>query len=382
MSDKTITPESASEEAIGKSKSEVSTPALLLDMDVFEANIGNMADHIKRTGMGLRPHAKSHKCPEIARRQTSAGALGVCAATIDEAEAMSRGGVSGILITSEMVGRRKIERLVALASVNDIMCVVDNVANADEINQAAAAAGPGVRAGVLIDVDLGLKRTGVASVAAGIELAERICRLESLQLRGVSAYSSLSAHVVGFEERRAHSIKSMEPAVELLSRMQREGMPAAILSGGSTGTYNIDCDIEAMTELQAGSYIFMDVDYHMIGGKSGAAFEDFGFSLTVLATVISKSHSGVATVDAGFKAFATDRPFGPQLKGRAGIKYHFGGDEHGILEICDGGDDLRLGDRLEFIVPHCDPTVNLYDRIHCTRGGLVEAVWPISRGYS
>jgi D-serine deaminase-like pyridoxal phosphate-dependent protein len=349
-------------------------------MNTFEGNLGKMAEHIKRSGMGLRPHAKSHKCAEIALRQTSSGALGVCAATIDEAEELSRGGVNGILITSELVGTRKIERLVALASASpETMSVVDNPVNADELNQAAAAAG--IRLTVLIDMDLGLKRTGVASVAAGMELAEKICQLQSLQLRGVCAYSSLSAHVVGFEERRAHSVRSMEPAVELLSRMQRAGMPATILSGGSTGTYNIDCDIEPMTELQAGSYIFMDVDYHMIGGKGGAAFEDFGFSLTVLATVISKSHNGVATVDAGFKAFATDRPFGPQLKGRPSVKYHFGGDEHGILEIGDGGDDLRLGDRLEFIVPHCDPTVNLYDRMICTRGDVVEAVWTISRGY-
>ena len=158
-------------------------------------------------------------------------------------------------------------------------------------------------------------------------------------------------------------------------------MPAEILSGGSTGTYNIDPEIAGMTELQAGSYIFMDVDYHMIGGKAGPQFDDFGFSLTVIATVISKSHDGVATVDAGFKALATDRPFGPDLKGRPGVKYHFGGDEHGILEIRDGDDNLRVGDRLEFIVPHCDPTVNLYDRIHCTRDDRIEAVWGIARGY-
>jgi len=279
-----------------------------------------------------------------------------------------------------MVGRRKIDRLVALSLANpDVMSVVDNPAHARELDKAAGAAG--ARLGVLIDMDLGLRRTGVASVDDGVTLAEKICGMSNLQLRGISAYSSLSAHVIGFEERRAHSFKSMEPAVELLSRLQRAGMPAEILTGGSTGTYNIDCDIDGMTELQAGSYIFMDVDYHVIGGKSGPAFDDFGFSLTVVATVISKSHRGFATVDAGFKAFATDRPFGPELKGRSGVKYHFGGDEHGILEIRDGDDDLRLGDRLEFIVPHCDPTVNLYDRIHCTRGDRIEAVWPICRGY-
>ena len=365
---------------IGQHKSELSTPSLCLDLDIFEANVEKMSDHAKRSRIGLRPHAKSHKCPQIALRQINAGALGVCAATIDEAEAMSRAGVNGILITSEMVGRHKIDRLLALTSAApDTMSVVDSADHVDELDQAAGAAG--VRPRVLIDLDLGLRRTGVAGVDAGVSLAEKVCRASSLELRGVSAYSSLSAHVVGFEERRAHSLKSMEPAVELLSRLRRSGMPAEILSGGSTGTYNIDPEMEGMTELQAGSYIFMDVDYHMIGGKTGSEFDDFGFSLSVIASVISKSHDGVATVDAGFKAFATDRPFGPELKGRPGVKYHFGGDEHGILEIRDGDDNLRVGDRLEFIVPHCDPTVNLYDRIHCIRNDRIEAVWGIARGY-
>ena len=365
---------------IGQNKSELSTPSLCLDLNIFEANLQKMSEHVKRSRIGLRPHAKSHKCPQIALRQVNSGALGVCAATIDEAEAISRAGVNGILITSEMVGRHKIDRLVALTSAApDTMSVVDSPVHVDELEQAASAAG--VRPGVLIDMDLGLKRTGVATVDAGVSLAEKICATSTLQLRGVSAYSSLSAHVAGFEERRAHSLKAMEPAVELMSRLRRAGMPAEILSGGSTGTYNIDPEIEGMTELQAGSYIFMDVDYHLIGGKTSAAFDDFGFSLTVIATVISKSHDGVATVDAGFKALATDRPFGPELKGRPGVKYHFGGDEHGILEIRDGEDNLRVGDRLEFFVPHCDPTVNLYDRIHCIRNDRIEAVWGIARGY-
>src|SRR5262249_59114391 len=137
----------------------------------------------------------------------------------------------------------------------------------------------------------------------GVRVGERSWGMSNLHHRGISAYSSLSADVIGFEERRAHSFKSMEPAVELLYQLQRSGMPAEILTGGSTGTYNIDCDIDGMSELQAGSYIFMDVDYHVIGGKSGPAFDDFGFSTTVVATVISKSRRGFATVDPGFKAF-------------------------------------------------------------------------------
>jgi D-serine deaminase-like pyridoxal phosphate-dependent protein len=173
----------------------------------------------------------------------------------------------------------------------------------------------------------------------------------------------------------------MQPALELFDGMKQRGFPADILSGGSTGTYNIDTDLAGMTELQAGSYIFMDIDYRIIGGKGGPVFDDFGHSLTVLATVVSKNHPGLATVDAGFKAFATDRPFGPELKGITGCEYHFAGDEHGILELKEPSSHIRLGDRLEFIVPHCDPNVNLYDRMYCTRGETVESVWPVCRGY-
>jgi D-serine deaminase-like pyridoxal phosphate-dependent protein len=352
----------------------------LLDLDVFDANLQKMAAHVKSAGINLRPHAKSHKCVEIAQRQIGAGALGVCATTIREAEALSAAGIPGILITSPMVGADKIRRLVALTLDHpDAISVVDNHAHVEHLSAAAAAAG--VTLNVLVDLDLGLHRTGIASVEEGLSLADLIVRLPNLNLCGVSAYSSMSAHVVGYDERRVHSLNAMQPAVELLRRLKRRGVSADILSGGSTGTYNIDTELDGMTELQAGSYIFMDVDYRVIGGKSGPVFDDFGPSLTVMATVVSKSHSGFATVDAGFKAFATDRAFGPDLKGITGCTYHFAGDEHGILELADPSPDIGFGDRLEFIVPHCDPTVNLFDRIYCTRGHAVEAVWPICRGY-
>jgi 3-hydroxy-D-aspartate aldolase len=363
------------------SKGDLSTPSLLLDLDLFEANLQKMAEHVKAAGMKLRPHAKSHKCPEIARRQVSAGAIGICATTIYEAEALAAAGISGLLITSPMVGHNKERRLVSLTREHpDLMSVIDSPAHADELSGAAVAAG--VTLNVLIDLDLGLHRTGIATVAEGLALADKVLTLPRLNLRGVSAYSSMSAHVIGYEERRIHSITSMQPALELIESFKNRGFPADILSGGSTGTYNIDPELKGMTELQAGSYIFMDVDYRVIGGKNGPVFDDFEPSLTVLATVVSKSHAGYATVDAGFKAFATDRPFGAELKGVTGCKYHFAGDEHGILELSDPSREIRLGDRLEFIVPHCDPTVNLYDRIYCTRGETVESVWQVCRGYT
>jgi 3-hydroxy-D-aspartate aldolase len=365
----------------GLTKHDLPTPALVLNLDLFEANLAKMSGHAKAASISLRPHAKMHKCVEVAKRQIKAGALGVCAATITEAEVMAAAGIKGLLITSEMVGRDKISRLLRLTKKHpDTMSVVDHSRHAQQLNEAAAAAK--VRLNVLMDVDPGSRRTGVAPGDPAVELAQYVGKLPHLRLRGIHCYSGASSHVIGFEARRAHSQSAMAPAIETFSRLKKDGLPVDILSGGSTGTYNIDPAFQAMTELQVGSYAFMDVEYRNIGGKSGAAYDDFNQALTVIATVISKSQKDRATVDAGFKAFATDRKFGPDLKEITGVKYQFGGDEHGILDLQSPSREIQLGDRIEFIVPHCDPNVNLYDRIYGLRGEHLESVWPVARGYN
>jgi 3-hydroxy-D-aspartate aldolase len=361
----------------GVTKHDLVTPCLLLDLDLFEANLHKMSRHAKAAAINLRPHGKTHKCPDIALRQIQAGALGICVATIREAEAMAAAGVTGLLITSELVGRPKIERLIRLTRRQpDTMSVVDNLAHARQLSEAAAAAK--LKLNVLIDVDPGGRRTGIPGGDGAVALAEKVAKLPHLSLRGIHAYSGASAHVVGFEARRDHSARAMGPALETFARLKRAGMPLEILSGGSTGTYNIDTALAGMTELQVGSYVFMDVDYRMIGGKSGPVYEDFAPALSVLATVISQNYPERATIDAGIKAFATDRKFGPEIKGATGISYSFGGDEHGILTLDQPSRELKVGDRVEFIVPHCDPNVNLYDRIYGLRGERIEAVWRIA----
>ncbi|MFM1749789.1 MAG: hypothetical protein RLZZ188_3455 [Verrucomicrobiota bacterium] len=365
---------------VGRTKDELPTPALVVDLDQLEGNITRLATHAKAAGIALRPHAKTHKCAAIARLQVAAGALGVCVATLREAEAMAEGGVGGILITSEMVGSVKIRRLLELARRQpDTMSVVDDPGHAAELSAAARAAG--LILNVLIDVDPGSRRTGVAAGEGAAHLARRIAGLPGLRLRGIHCYSGSSAHVTGFEQRRAHSEKAMSPAIATFRELRREGLPMEILSGGSTGTYNIDPAFGAMTELQAGSYVFMDVDYRRIGGARGPVYDDFAPSLAVIATVISRPGRNRATVDAGLKAFATDRKFGPEPKDLPGATFSWGGDEHGILDLTQASREPRLGERLEFIVPHCDPTVNLHDHIHALRGDRVEAVWPVARGY-
>jgi len=361
---------------------ELPTPSLLLDLDLFEANLDKMSRNASRHSIGLRPHAKTHKCPEIARRQVEAGALGACTATIHEAEVLAAGGIPGLLITSEMVGRNKLERLVALTRRQpDTMSVVDDLAHARQLNDAAEAGG--VRLNVLVDIDPMGRRTGTTAGDAAMALAEGILKLSKLNLRGVHSYSGASSHVVGFAERKAHSAEVMGPPIETYQRMKKAGMPVEILTGCSTGTYNIDPFLDEITEMQVGSYVFMDVDYRIIGGEGGEVYDDFAPALTVLTTVMSRRHRDLATLDAGMKAFATDRESVPEVKGISGTRYQFGGDEHGMLQLPNPSREIKLGDRLEFVVPHCDPTVNLYNTLLLRRGEQVEGYWPVAgRGHS
>lgn len=366
----------------GIHKEDLPTPALVLDLDLLEENIRKMSRHARQASIQLRPHAKTHKCPEIARRQIQEGAIGICAATIHEAEALAAAGIRGLLITSELVGRNKIARLVRLTRRHpDTLSVVDHPEHARQLSEAASAAR--VTLNVLLDVDPGGRRTGIAPGDPAVALAETVMKLPHLKLRGIHSYSGASSHVEGFEARKEHSWRVMEQPLETFHRLRKNGFPVEIMSGGSTGTYNIDPEMEGMTELQVGSYVFMDVDYRRIGGQEGPVYEDFAPSLSVLATVISCNQPDRVTLDAGLKAFATDRRFGPEIKGVEGVEYQFGGDEHGILKLVEPSREIRLGDRLEFIVPHCDPNVNLYDRIFCLRSERLEAVWPVAaRGYS
>jgi D-serine deaminase-like pyridoxal phosphate-dependent protein len=365
----------------GVSKLDLPTPSLILDLDAFEANVAGMAAHAKQHGLQLRPHSKTNKTPEIARRQLAAGALGVCAATIHEAEIMHAAGIPGILITGEQVGSNKIARLIRLTrKAPDTMSAVDNAEHAEQLSQAASAAK--VTLNVMVDIDPIGRRTGIAPGEKALALAKKIDQLEGLRLRGVHGYSGASSHVKGYDARKAHSIQYMTPVIDSFKAMKKAGLSAEIMSGGSTGTYNIDSDLDGMTELQVGSYVFMDVDYRRAGGKSGEVYTDFRPSLTVLATVMSKNYDDIATIDAGLKAFATDRSFGPEPL-IEGVTYSFGGDEHGRLNLENAGREVKLGEKVELIIPHCDPNVNLYDRMYVCRGDQVREIWKVAaRGHA
>jgi D-serine deaminase-like pyridoxal phosphate-dependent protein len=362
-------------------RDDLPTPALVLDLNAFEFNVAKMASHCKERGRAFRPHGKTHKCPEIAKALIRAGAVGCCAAKISEAEVFAAHGVGGLLVTTAVIGKQKIERAVLLSSQrHDTIFCVDNAQNARDLNDAAGAAS--IKMNVAVDLFIS-GRTGITPGEPALGLAQLISTLPNLKLLGIQAYAGHASHVVGFEERKKVSQAAMARAVETASLFEKHGIECPLLTGGSTGTYNIDCDINGISELQPGSFMFMDVDYGRIGGRDGPVYQDFQNSLSVLTTVVSKPSGSLAIVDGGLKAFSTYKPFTPEAKGISGIVYAWGGDEHGKLDVTKASAPVNVGSRLEFIIPHCDPSVNLYDRIYCLRGDNVEAVWKIAaRGMS
>lgn len=370
---------------VGKpgSRAAIPTPALVLDLDAFERNVALMADHCRVNGLGLRPHAKTHKSVAIARAQIAAGALGQCCAKLGEAEAMAAGGIESILITSPVVTAGGIARLMALnTKLPDLMVVVDNPENARALAAAAAAAEARRPLKVLVDLDVGLHRTGIRPGEDATELAELLDAAEFLELRGLQAYAGHLMHIHDFAERREKSLAAMKVLGEQRDALKAKGLCCDIISGGGTGSYNIDPEANVLTELQGGSYIFMDKQYGDLALGNGASFP-FATSLFVQMSVVSNNTRNLATTDAGFKAFATDAEPPVLLSGAPeGASYFFFGDEQGGILLPDGA-HLPLGSVLTAMTPHCDPTVNLYDAYHVVRGDTLVDIWPIeARGRS
>jgi len=351
------------------------TPALLLDLDAFEQNLAKMATFLRRKGVALRPHAKTHKCPRIALKQMEAGAEGICVAKLTEAEAFIAAGIRQVLVTTPVVDLLQIRRLMTLVkSAPDVTVVVDNPANVDALEEAAAAAG--VRMPVLVDLDCGAHRTGVAPGPASTALAQRVARARALRFGGFQAYAAHLMHVVGYDDRRRSELEALDYALTARRLAERAGLPVSVFSVGGTGTYDVDCDIDGVTDVQAGSYVFMDVMYRAIGGRASSVYDDFKPALFVLSTAVSQPVQGFITIDAGYKAAAADHQ-PPQPWNLGDVSYQWAGDEHGILTLTNPRREVRVGDKIRLIVSHCDPTVNLYDRFHVCRGDQVVDVWPI-----
>ncbi|RUZ72654.1 DSD1 family PLP-dependent enzyme [Mesorhizobium sp. M7A.F.Ca.US.006.01.1.1] len=352
------------------------TPILVLDLDILERNIGVMAETMKRFGRALRPHAKSHKCSKIAMMQLQAGAIGICCATLDEAQIMQRAGVTSLLITSPVTTDFQIARLIDLTRrAADTMIVVDASENIEAIANAARAAGVSVN--ILIDIELGFGRTGVAGPAEALMLARLARRLDGVLFCGVQAYGGQLQHTADYEERARVTAEAGLFISSILNHLSQNGFETPIVSGGGTGTHAFDGSSGPFTEIQAGSYPLMDADYERIEYRPGQQWP-FDVSLFVQTSVISRNVLGTVTVDAGTKALALNgarpRLTTPSLASSA---YEFSGDEHGRIKLAKGVEQPRLGARLELVTSHCDPTVAQYGFYHCVRGDVLVDIWPI-----
>ncbi len=363
-------------------RAKIQTPALIIDLDVMEKNIAAMAAHAKKHNVALRPHAKTHKCSEIAKLQLAAGALGICCAKLGEAEALAAAGVDSILITSPVVTEAGIARLIVLnARIGELRAVCDNAGVAQRLNAAARASGKKLR--VVVDIDPGLGRTGIRPGEGALTLVSQVADSKGLEYAGLQCYAGQVQHMESPNERRDASLSAMKELGGLGDQLKARGLSPQIVSGGGTGTFDIDPDARVLSELQVGSYVFMDRQYNDVWEKPGDR-PPFETSLFVQTTVISANREGFATTDAGFKAFATDAG-APLIAGGApaGANYFFFGDEQGGIFYPQGEQKLQPGDVITCIVPHCDPTVNLYDRYHCVRGDVLESIWTIeARGRS
>ena len=356
--------------AVGMPLADVDTPALLLDLDAFERNLATMAEAAR--GLRLRPHAKSHKCPEIAKQQVAAGAVGVCCQKVSEAEAMVDGGIADVLVSNELVGRAKLARLAELAKRARVSVCVDAAANAGDLDDAARAAG--VRLDVLIEVDVGAHRCGVEPGEPALRLARVVNEFGNLRFAGIHAYQGAAQHLRSIEERRAAIAQAVEKTRRTRDLIEDEGLDCETVTGAGTGSFLFEGSSGVYTELQPGSYVFMDADY---GRNSWDGFPRFVQSLFIWTTVMSTPVAGRAVVDAGLKAHSVDSGM-PLVVGLPGVEYAKASDEHGVLKVAAGARAPALGEKLRLVPGHCDPTVNLYDWLVGVRGERVEALWPIT----
>lgn len=358
------------------SRAGLNTPLLLLDLEALDRNIAAMAAHTQSASVNLRPHSKGGKSIAIARRQIAAGAIGICCTTLGEAEVFAGADISGVLITSPVVTPPMIERLVALnARATDLMVTADNPMNIEALAKASAQAGKPMS--IVVEFDVGQGRTGATSEDDAVALAQRVKGSPHLRYVGVQAYYGHLQHIPAHADRKTAAEAQMSRVRALLTRLKAEGLAPGLVTGGGTGTVDIDPAGGVYTEIQPGSYPFMDREYLEITLAS-AKSALFVPSLFVQASVVSANREGFAIVNAGYKSFATEGGMPIVLSPKlVDAKYQLMGDEHGGIRYDPKGGTLRVGDLVEFLTPHCDPTINLYDRYHCVRGDTLVEIWPV-----
>ncbi|HEX2941798.1 MAG TPA: DSD1 family PLP-dependent enzyme [Rhodopila sp.] len=359
----------------GMKQEEIDTPALVIDLDAFEYNLDTMAKLLAPTGVKLRAHAKTHKSPIIARMQMARGAVGNCVQKVAEAEALAWGGIPDILVSNEVVGAAKLARLCALSHIAKVAVCADDVQQVSAIE--AAAADAGIRMTVLVEIDVGAARCGVQPGPEAVALAKRIAGSRHLIFGGLQAYHGSAQHKRTPDERRALIGGAVDASRRTVEQLRQQGLDCPIVGGAGTGTFDIEAKSGVYTEMQAGSYVFMDADYARNLDEAGAPVSTFRHALFVLSTVMSASQPGIAVLDAGHKAVAVDSGM-PTVWQRPDIRYVSASDEHGKLTVGSETAAPKLGEKLLLVPGHCDPTVDKFDWYVGVRNGRVECLWPVA----
>ncbi len=359
----------------GMREDEIDTPALVIDLDAFEYNLDTMAARLAPTGARLRAHAKTHKSPVISHLQIARGAVGNCVQKVAEAEVLAWGGVPDILVSNEVVGAAKLARLCGLARIAKVAVCADDEGQVAAIE--AAATDAGIRMSVLVEIDVGASRCGVAPGPEAVALASRIAASKSLIFGGLQAYHGSAQHKRTPAERRTMIGGAIDASRRTVEQLRQRGLECPIVGGAGTGTFEIESASGVYTEIQAGSYVFMDADYARNLDEGGAPVATFRHALFVLATVMSATRPGLAVLDAGHKAVAVDSGL-PTIWQRPDIRYVSASDEHGKLEVGSETATPKVGEKLRLVPGHCDPTVDKFDWYVGVRNGRVECLWPVA----
>lgn len=376
---------------IGEPLSALDTPCLVLDLAAFERNLDRLMQSVADSKVTVRPHAKSHKCPQIAKRQIAKGAVGICCQKISEAQAFADAGIHDILLSNELVGSKKISAALSVArqlqsESGQLSICVDHPQAAADLNHAAQATG--LRIPVLVELDVGQHRCGVADPRAAVALIEQVHRSSGLQFKGLQAYHGSAQHTRNQNDRQA----AIDQACHLITRVQKDaaalGIDCSHVTGAGTGSYLLEAQSGVYTEIQPGSYALMDVDY----GRNDWGTSDmpvFENSLFIHTAVMSRPDTARAIVDAGLKSMSVDSGL-PVVFGRPEWLYQKASDEHGVVVLSKNSDNPSglakptahalpaLGLTMLLVPGHCDPTVNLYDVLHVVDQGVLVDIWPIS----
>jgi D-serine deaminase-like pyridoxal phosphate-dependent protein len=350
---------------VGQKLAQVDTPALILDLDAFEKNLKTLQE-AAGSRVRVRPHAKTHKCPEVAKRQIALGAVGMCCQKVSEAEAMVEGGIADVLVSNEVVGAPKLARLAELSRRARLGVCVDNAANLRDIGSS------GARLDVYVELEVGMRRCGVAPGEPAVALAREIGKYPNLRFGGLQAYHGRAQHIRGMDERHGVIETAAQHVFHTKKQLEKAGIACPVVTGAGSGTFMFEVGSGAWDEIQPGSYAFMDADYAR--NEWAAPLPRFGHALFVQTTVMSRPSDQMAIVDAGLKASSVDSGM-PAVWQRSGLAYTHASDEHGWVE---GPAVPGLGEKILLVPGHCDPTINLYDWYVCVRGGVVEALWPIT----